>query len=177
MLYSNTYLFKKKGWRGINIEPNKMNFEEFVKYRKDDININSGVGSETKSMIYYEFNSAAMNTFSETKKEEFCKNPSFYVKSTSLINVVPLCKILKDNMPVNQKIDFFNIDVEGFDLIVLKSNDWSKYRPTVILVEESLPKTSSYSGSEIYRFLSELDYHLANIINGTLMFISNSVED
>ena len=177
VLYSNTYLFKKKGWKGINIEPNKINFQEFINLRKDDINLNCGVGAEITKMNYYEFNAPAMNTFSGKKMEEFCKNPFFFVRSISEINIVPLNKILDENLPKNQKIDFFNIDVEGFDLQVLKSNNWNKYRPTVILIEENLPKNTTYLDSEIYNFLVQLDYNLLNIINGTLMFIDSKVEN
>ncbi len=47
----------------------------------------------------------------------------------------PLCDLLFENMPEKQKIDFMNVDVEGMDLEVLKSNDWEKYRPKVVLAE------------------------------------------
>src|SRR3989344_4572766 len=40
-LYSNTYYFYKRGWRGINIEPNPgANFG----IRKGDINLKCGIG-------------------------------------------------------------------------------------------------------------------------------------
>ena len=38
-------------------------------------------------------------------------------------------------VPEGQRIDFFSVDVEGFDLDVHQSNDWQKYRTLVVLVE------------------------------------------
>ena len=39
-------------------------------------------------------------------------------------------------MPKGQAIDFLNVDVEGHDLEVLESNDWKRFRPKVIVVED-----------------------------------------
>ena len=36
---------------------------------------------------------------------------------------------------LGQPVDFMSLDVEGFELNVLKSNDWTTFRPRVILVE------------------------------------------
>ncbi|MCW5198181.1 FkbM family methyltransferase [Desulfobulbus sp. F3] len=33
-------------------------------------------------------------------------------------------------------IDFLSVDAEGVDLKVLKSNDWNKYRPYIVLAED-----------------------------------------
>ena len=41
--FSNTYFFYKRGWRGINIEPNPEAIKLFKKYRVGDINLEMGV--------------------------------------------------------------------------------------------------------------------------------------
>jgi hypothetical protein len=51
-----------------------------------------------------------------------------------------LREILDEYLPVRQKVDFMNVDVEGKDLEVLESNDWVKYRPTLVVVEDNAPK-------------------------------------
>ena len=43
--FSNTYLFYKKGWRGINIDAMPRSMELFDKFRPRDINIECGVAS------------------------------------------------------------------------------------------------------------------------------------
>jgi hypothetical protein len=51
-----------------------------------------------------------------------------------------------------------SIDVERFDLNVLKSNNWNKYRPRVI-VTECFPKDfTDLETNEIYIFLKEKGY-------------------
>jgi FkbM family methyltransferase len=47
------------------------------------------------------------------------------------------CVSFTDLMERNhvERIDFLNIDVEGYDLEVLRSIDWDRYRPTALCVE------------------------------------------
>jgi hypothetical protein len=44
--------------------------------------------------------------------------------------------ILRENIPDNQKIHFMSIDCEGHDEKILHSNNWSKFRPMMLMVEE-----------------------------------------
>ena len=43
---------------------------------------------------------------------------------------------LKRSFQQGQTIDFLNVDVEGHDLDLLESNDWQRFRPKVIVVED-----------------------------------------
>jgi hypothetical protein len=40
-----------------------------------------------------------------------------------------------DTYVKNKKIDILSIDVEGWDMDVLESNNWNKYKPNYIIVE------------------------------------------
>jgi FkbM family methyltransferase len=133
--YSNTYLFYKKGWAGINIDamPNSMNL--FKKYRKRDINLELGVSLNEGELLFYTFDKPVYNTFSAEKKDEYLKN-GIKLDSTVKVSTMPLSKILDQHLPQYQKINFFSIDVEGFDMDVINSNNWSKYRPDYIVVED-----------------------------------------
>jgi hypothetical protein len=66
-------------------------------------------------------------------------------------------------------LDFFDIDVEGFDLEVLKTNDWELYRPRFILIETDLEIKEDIN-SEIVKYLESLGYNLIakSIISGNL---------
>ena len=63
--FSKTYKFYKKGWSGINIEPNPEDFHLFSKQRNRDININAGVASKEDDISYFMFNEPDLNTFCE----------------------------------------------------------------------------------------------------------------
>ncbi len=45
--FSNTKRFYVNGWRGINIEPNPISYNKFLK-RKKDVNLNIGIGGVMK---------------------------------------------------------------------------------------------------------------------------------
>jgi len=50
------------------------------------------------------------------------------------IRIFPLSSVLA-KYALGKEIDFISIDAEGFDLNVLKGNNWQKYRPKLICVE------------------------------------------
>lgn len=57
------------------------------------------------------------------------------VISTIPIQTQRLDVVLEKKLADNEVIDFMTIDVEGLDLEVLKSNNWNKFKPRMILCE------------------------------------------
>ena len=51
-----------------------------------------------------------------------------------------------------------NIDVEGLEMQVLQSNNWNKYKPFFILIEQKNISVKELIESEIYSFLTSLGY-------------------
>lgn len=132
--FSNTYYFYRRGWCGINVDALPGTKEVFKRIRPRDITIECGVGAQQGMLKYFAFNEPALNTFSEQEARK--KNlPPYHIIDTIQIPVVTLKQILDEHLPRGTKIDFMTIDVEGFDHEVISSNDWSLYRPSVILVE------------------------------------------
>lgn len=173
--FSNTYLFYKKGWRGINIDPMPKSMELFEKERPEDINVEVGISSEKKDLIYYMFNEPALNTFSGNEASNKAKLKNYEIILKKKVKTLPLKEVLKEYMPENKSIDFMSIDVEGLDLEVLKSNDWNKFRPEYILIED-LNKNKIediITKSDIYKFLTERDYIFITKTFNTLFFKSN----
>jgi len=131
--YSNTLLFKNKGWQGINIEPNPERMRLFKLLRRRDINLNIGIGPAAATLDFYVFNEHTLSTFDSRSAEEFQKI-GHQVKKIIKVPVAPLKDILEKYCP-DREIDLFSIDTEGYDLEVLKSNDWHKFRPRFIILE------------------------------------------
>lgn len=158
---SNTYYFYKKGWRGINIDATPGSMEKFKCLRPADINLELGVAGEEGEMNYYLFHNKALNTFSENglryAKEQFNLEPFKIVKR----KFMPLDKILDKYLPAPvTKIDFLSIDVEGADELVLRSNNFKKYRPQVICIEMHVGY-SDFMQTTLCKFLEGLNYHFA----------------
>ena len=82
------------------------------------------------------------------------------------LETAPLSEILDKYLPANKKIDFMSVDVEGLDLNVLKSNDWSKYTPEIILVEILDCSLNEVENSDIASYLKQFGYYIyAKCIN------------
>ncbi|MDH4403673.1 MAG: FkbM family methyltransferase [Flavobacterium sp.] len=172
---SNTYFFYLRNWKGICIDPNPELIKLYKKFRPNDHFINAGIGASDESLDYFMFKESSMNTFSEDFYEKY-KIHSPLIKKVK-IPLVSLKEVLDKNLNENDRLDFFDVDVEGFDLEVLKTNDWKKYRPKIIIIESDIPLKEDLD-SEIVHYLALQDYRLIgkSIIHddlGNLFFISN----
>lgn len=133
--FSNTHYFYMRGWRGINIEPNPMVHELFMKMRRQDVNLQLGISERPAELLYYEFDDPALNTFDEQLMRERESSTSYRMIATRRIKVEPLAFVLAAHLPSGQSIDFLSVDVEGLDLNVLRSNDWERFRPRCVVSE------------------------------------------
>lgn len=134
--FSNTYYFYKQGWRGINIDATPGSMQAFNKVRPADLNIEAAISRERKFLTFYMFDEPALNGFSKQLSEQRNANTqACRIIKTIDIETVTLSQILDKHLPKGQLIDFMSIDVEGLDYDVLQSNDWSRFRPEIILVE------------------------------------------
>lgn len=136
ILASNTHFFYVKGWRGINVEARPGSRELFERVRPRDINLEVGVSNEPGTLTYYFISDdSTMNSFSR----EFLEYTGAIRQVTREIRVpvMPLSEILGRHLPSGQSIDFMNVDVEGHDLQALESNDWERFRPRFVVVEDA----------------------------------------
>lgn len=133
--FSNTYLFYKQGWRGINIDAMPDSMKLFKRFRPKDINLEIPIGAKEGELEYFIFNEPALNTFDSSKVEPILQKSCYKLIKTQKLSIKPLHQILNQYLPAHQNIDFMSIDVEGLDYEVLSSNDWQKYRPKILLVE------------------------------------------
>jgi FkbM family methyltransferase len=174
MEYSNTYYFYRRGWRGINIDamPGSMNL--FRKHRKRDINLELAIADEKKSITYHQFNDPALNTFSEQHKEAAFESGKFHVISTVEVQTSTLEEVFNIWLPANTMIDLLDIDVEGYDLKVLRGNNWEKHRPKIILVESLRFEGNDNDDTQITNYLSVFGYLLIAKTIRTLIFIDPS---
>lgn len=162
--FSTTAHFYMRGWKGVNIEPNSDVIGLFRELRPRDVNLSYAVG-RAGIEEYYRFVEPAFNTFDSAQVE-------YALSKTSLIEKVKIEKkplsIIFDEYLLNEiaELVFFNIDVEGNELEVLETNDWSKYRPLLLLVEA----LSEEKYLELKEFLERYDYHFVARTKNTYFF-------
>lgn len=154
---SNTFLFYKKGWRGILVDLEDVKVLACKIARPRDQVIKAAVSDkkETVSIFTprkYSTNSTIrLDTIEDTREYE----------NIGTIETSTLDEILeKGNAP--HEFGFLNIDVEGADFQVLKSIDLNKYTPFVICIEnwESRNGINSILQSDIHQFLEKFGYEL-----------------
>ena len=171
--FSNTYLLYLKGWKGINIDPIPGTKKRFDKIRPRDITLEIGVSEKEEELLFHIFNEPALNTFSEkeAKEKEGSNNGKYKIIKKTRVKTYPLSTILDQYVPENQLIDFLTVDAEGLDLQVLKSNNWEKYKPSIILVEDlARNDLDKINESEIFQYLISKGYKLIVKTYNTLFF-------
>jgi FkbM family methyltransferase len=127
---SNTKFLYDKGWKGINIDISKKSIDLFKIARKDDINLNIGVGTKDEVLVaYFKKDLFHANTLDYEHNKNFIENA---VKKK--INVQTLNTVIEEYAK-NKKIDLIDIDCEGKDLEVLQGLDLNNHKIDLILIE------------------------------------------
>ena len=181
---NNTYLLYKKGWKGINIDIDAHTIEIFNYLRPRDYNKQIAVSDKSAEVdLYFYHNRSAINTLS---KETFNSRggKSLDVKK---IKSETLNSIIENSPFKNNKINFLTIDVEGYEMNVLKGFDIKKYQPDIIVLEfidNFLKKQEFYNNtienltnSEIYKYMSHNNYSFVNWVGFDLVFISKDIRN
>jgi len=158
MRFSNTYLFYRKGWHGINIDAMPGSMKAFNRKRKRDINLEIPVSDKRETLTYYMFNEPALNGFSRELSRERDGHGDYRVIAKQDITTATLEEILDKYLPDGQEIDFMSVDVEGLDLQVIKSSNWEKYRPAYVLAEILNSSLETLAASDIHAFLAKAGY-------------------
>lgn len=164
---SNTALFYKNGCRGINIEPDPTLFNEFLKHRKEDINLNIGISDRNTELDFYIISSPTLNTFSKEEAEKYSLEGNYKIKSIKKINVQTLQDIL-NNFSNGIFPQFLSIDAEGVDEIIIRELNFDKNFPIVICIE-----TISFSTSGNGIKNKDLIEYITN--NGYLLYVDTNI--
>lgn len=132
--FSNTALLHARGWRGINIDPLPGAMDLFDRFRPGDVNLAMGIAETAGEATYFQFDEPLLNTFDEATARERDAAP-FRIVGRIAVPVRPLAQVLAEHVPPGTTIDLLSVDVEGLDLAVLRSNDWTRFSPRVVVAE------------------------------------------
>ena len=158
--YSNTYYFYRRGWSGVNIDAMPGSMRAFREARPRDRNVEAAIADRERELTFYMFDDPALNSLDESLARARA-DEGYQIVAERKVITRALQDILRDYMPAGQAIDFMSVDVEGFDLKVLQSNDWQIFRPKYLLVESAGASIEEVVQSSIYRFLKANGYALS----------------
>jgi FkbM family methyltransferase len=150
---SNTYLFHKRGWRGINIDPTHESIVLFKKMRPNDVNLELAIADKEGMASFTNHGLSVTNSLMGTGTVQ--------VRTRRLESVLDeYCR---------QPINFMNVDAEGCNLVVLQSNNWQKYRPTFVLVESDDVMNNPLDKA-IWKYMEDLGYGLVGLAGVTMIY-------
>ena len=167
--FSNTCLLYKAGWRGINIDAMPGSMAKFHKHRAEDINLEVGVSETAGSAKFHIFNEPALNTFDAKVAEEHTRG-DWRVEKIVEVPLRPLAEILDEHCPTGI-VDLLTVDAEGHDLSVLRSNDWNRFRPKVVLAESLGRTMDDLATDPCAQFMASLGYVVFGKAVNTVMYV------
>lgn len=161
---SNTFAFEQLGWKGICVEANPDTFEKLKKNRTCD-SYNYAVTSIKDE--YIEFRQAGVlgviESLSSSSHKKRIKKES---GDTDLVKVkTSTFDNLMKNYPSITYIDYLSLDVEGSEMDVLKTIDFSKYKFGILTVENNA------GPNEIKDFMEPRGYNLIEHVACDLLFM------
>jgi FkbM family methyltransferase len=155
---NNTYYFYRRGFRGVLVEPNVTLCEQLRSVRPEDRTLAAGIGvADAKEADYYIMTHHSWNTFSKEEAEHQTQESGGKIRIKEVIKM-PLLNI---NSVIERYLrvapTFLSVDTEGLDLAILKSLDYTRFRPKVICAE-TLVSSTSKSRPEIAEFMATQGY-------------------
>ena len=166
---SNTYYFERfKGWKGILVEGIPDLYQKCAAERSISKVVNCALVADDYTEPFVTMKYANLMSIvegalkSKRDDENYLKTAieaQHDVNSTYAIQVPArtLTSIL-DECQVTE-IDFFSLDVEGFELNVLKGLDFSKYRPKYMLIEARFKLEIDEYITDLYTEIEQLSKH------------------
>ena len=161
------------GWSGINIDANQHSINHFELTRSRDINICSSIGEIDESRKYFCFAESALNTFDEEIAQMYVRSGHKIDRIDSL-KTTKLEVLLDANVKPGTLIDLLNIDVEGLELEVIRSNDWSKYSPVVVVVEILNVTVEQAIEHEVTRIIQSYGYILSSKLFNSCIYVKSN---
>ena len=128
---SNTFLYEKNlNWGGVLIESSKNRFIECESNRLNSkvYNYCLTTPEKSESIIYGDFNGGLMSSVGGIRTNS---NDLIPVETKTLTQILDEY----NSMYEIKNIDFFSLDVEGYEYEVLLGLDLKKWRPNFILIE------------------------------------------
>jgi FkbM family methyltransferase len=140
---NNTYWFYRRHSRGVCVEADPTLIKEIKRVRPKDKIINAGVTvSDEKEADFYIFDTSSISTFNKNEAEKRSSSGENKIVKIAKVPLININNLIGQNF--SPFPDLISIDIEGLDLVVLKSLDFEKFPIPVLCVE-----TCAYSETHI----------------------------
>src|SRR5262245_20961168 len=120
-----TKLFYDRGWTGINVEPGSI-FDLLAAERPRDVNLRMAV-FDRKGEVYFLETAADRGMSHVVEQDVGCSVPCDTLEA------------IVENHGMGRPVDFVKIDAEGSEPAIVRSTDWRRLRPRVLVIEATKP--------------------------------------
>ncbi|MDP1845276.1 MAG: FkbM family methyltransferase [Candidatus Moranbacteria bacterium] len=152
-----TKWFYDNDWRGINVEPLEKYYDLFLLQRPKDINLNFFVSDTVGDVDFYESEITERST-GNVKSAKACQEEYGYKYKNSKKKSITLNNICKEQNVT--QAHFLKIDVEGFEINVLRGFSFDTVRPWIVLFE-AVSTTGEHEdiSDDCVNYLESRNYH------------------
>ncbi len=173
VLDSVTAAFAERGWRGVNVEPLPREHERLCAARPADTNLRVALGATAglgKLFVEPAENRGASTMVPELAERYRADGEEF---TPIEVPISTLARVVADH--VAGPVDFLKVDVEGFEREVLAGADWSSFRPRIVVMEATVPKSDEPAHEGWEPMLLEVGYRFA-MFDGLNRFYADADE-
>ncbi len=141
VINNNTFLFYERGSRGVLVEPNPALQGVLAALRPGDTLLHAGIGPTKQSEADYyiiagsEADDGQLNTFSHDEAMQLVtrSNGRYRIETVIKIPLLNINDVMRQQWSAAPNV--LSVDAEGFDLPILRSLDFKRFRPDVIVAE------------------------------------------
>ena len=133
-----TKAFYDRGWSGINVEPGQV-FADLAAWRPRDVNLQIAVSDHAGEAAFVESESDCGTSRVAADKSR-----------GSATRMVP-CETLEAIVRAHAEgrpVDFVKVDADGAEAAIVRSTDWRRLRPRVLLLRATKPRSRTLANEE-----------------------------
>ncbi len=173
--HSVTKAFYDQGWHGLNVEPNPALLRELDKERLRDKNLGFVVGETQGEATIRTMDNAGLSTVVEDIAKSHVEKG--FEQTEIVVPMTTMADLCSTHLPTDSEIHFLKVDVEGYESPALKGNDWTRFRPWIVLVEAMQPMSQIPNHQEWEHILTDAGYKFIYVDGLNRFYLSEEKYD
>ena len=163
---SNTWALEQVGWRGLLVEPHDLAYQVCVKNRPEAIVAYTALVSPSYEketiVLAHSSHHFLCNHIADEDNPLDDEDGLEETPATTLATLLDRAQEHYKNQgfAVKPRLDFFSLDVEGYEFEVLEGTELNRYHPAFLLIESAkLEALTEYLDFYNYEYLTSLSGH------------------
>jgi FkbM family methyltransferase len=139
--FSNTLVLEQRGWRGMCVEAHAAYIDLLRRNRPNSTVVHCAVGAcDGGEVTFYANSRGSLSTLDPSREEDFRARYStnFTGFEPQQVKLRGISSLLQEHGV--EKVDVLSLDIEGCEVPALRSIDYHRHRPRVLIVECDSPE-------------------------------------